>query len=1088
MIACEKICFTFLLLCFWQVAICQQKITGVVIGRETQKPLPHVTVSLRNSKPQVKVLTDSVGRFQLTIPAATAKPVLTFSSVGFGHREISTGFDKPLRVVLEENVSNLDDVVVIGYQTVKRKDLASSVSSVSDKDLKDVPVNSAAEALVGRLAGVQITQSEGSPDAEFSVLIRGGGSVTQDNSPLYIIDGVQVEDGLASISPQDIASVDVLKDAASTAIYGARGANGVVLITTKSGKEGPTQVTYNGFVGVRKLARKLSVMTPYEFVNFQYERTRGTADTSVFSSRYGSFDSLGLYKNIAGSDWQDTMMGKNALMHTHNVGFYGGTRNTKFSGSYTYNGTEGIVLNSDYNRHLLNFKLDHSATNKLKLGLNARYARTTVFGVGTSDPDGASFNRLRNTIKYRPVGSVSEVINPNDDVDLDDENYFNETNVGNGLGIRGPVQQSNSMYRKVVTETFNYSGTIGYNFSNSFSFRALLGVNTNVAVSDNFNDKVYSTTVSSVYKSNTTNTTINQSNVLTYTNNLGKSEFSRKNKITVLLGQETYLSKTTGTYLRANSFPDGTSREVALNQMTLGTQLAGSPSFIDRRANLLSFFTRASYLYKNKYGLTLTGRTDGSSKFASANRWGFFPSAALTWSISREKFMQGISNTISDLKLRATYGISGNNRIADYLYFATFAPNGIYGLNESLTNIGYVSGDLPPNNLVWEKTISRNLGVDFGLFRNKLTVSFDIYRNSVRDALFYAPLPTNSGYTRQLRNTGSTLNQGLELQLSSMIVKSKNFSWDVSFNISTNKNTITGISNGQDSYLQNSGWGLFSNPADYIVKVGSPVGSMYGYTTEGFYQISDFNYDAATRRYTLKDGVVKPGAIGVAFPGQIKFKDIGGPDGKADGIIDDKDLGIIGNATPKFFGGLNQQFTYKNFDASVFVNFKVGNDVLNANKIEFTNDYARFTNMLSIMNNRFRHVDDNGKELITIAGSSVTGVAPEELAAANQNASIWKPLRSNISYAVHSWAIEDGSFLRINNITLGYTIGKSLLNKLKIKKFRVYGTLNNVALLTSYTGYDPEVNTRRATPVTPGVDYSAYPRSRSYIFGVNVTF
>ena len=1059
-------------------------IHGKVTDKEG-KPVAGVSVRYNNSN--WMATTDDAGIFNLPVPSDSG--VLKFSHVSLASQNVTVKSftqSKGVKTVALKDLedSNLDDVVVIGYAQVKRRDLTGAVSSVSEKDLKDIPVNSAEQALAGRLAGVQVTGSEGSPDAQFKILVRGGGSVTQDNSPLYIIDGVQVEDGLSSISPQDIASIDVLKDAASTSIYGARGANGVILVTTKSGKEGPTQITYNGFVGVNKLAHKLDVMDPYNFVLFQYERSRNSAnDSIVFASRYAtSFDQIERYKQIPANDWQEIMMGKTALMHTHNIAFSGGTKTTKFSGSYTYNAQEGIVRSSDYDRHLLNFKLEHNASAKLKIGFNMRFAYTRVLGNGTSSPDEAKFNKLRNIVKYRPVGSGA--LNP----DEEDDDYFTETNVGNGLGIVNPVVLFDASYRRSTTAIHNYTGFLNYSFNDYFSFRPTIGINYNLVDGQTFNDKVTpSGALPTSIISRSNNNSINQSNVLSYSNARSRSRFAKSNSINVLIGQEVFISNQQGLINRQMNYPDGVSREDALNQLSLGQTTPGYPLAVEERSTLLSFFSRAGYSYKNKYLLTLTMRADGSSKFAENNRWGYFPAGAIAWRISEEKFMTNLNKVFSDLKLRLSYGLSGNNRIGNYLYFTNYSPNSIYALND-IANIAYASSDLANKDLKWETTISRNVGLDFGLFKNRISVSLDAYRNSVEDVLFFAPVPITSGYTKQLRNTGSTVNQGLELQLNATVLRKKNFNWAASFNISTNRNTIKSISSGQNSYVENSGWGISGTPADYIVKVGSPVGSIYGYTTDGFYTLNDFDYNASTTQYTLKKGVTDPSkVIGVAQPGLIKFKDMDG-----DGVITSSDQSIIGNATPKFFGGLNQQVSWKNFDASVFVNFQYGNDVLNANKIEFTNAYAPQTNMLSIMNNRWKTIDAAGnvlQQVTTVAGQSmVTGAAPDIIAAANANATIWMPLRSNISYYVHSWAVEDASFLRINNITLGYTFGKSIMQKLKIKRIRAYATLNNIAVLTSYTGYDPEVNTRRSTPVTPGVDYSAYPRSRNYIFGLNVTF
>jgi len=444
--------------------------------------------------------------------------------------------------------------------------------------------------------------------------------------------------------------------------------------------------------------------------------------------------------------------------------------------------------------------------------------------------------------------------------------------------------------------------------------------------------------------------------------------------------------------------------------------------------------------------------------------------------VSEEPFMASAKTIFSDLKLRLSYGEAGNNRIDNFLYVTQFEPTVYYSINDQLIS-AFQSPALANNNLRWETTESRNLGLDAGLFRNRLLVTADWYHNTTRDLLVNVLIPTNSGYREQIQNVGSTINQGVELQVSGSPIKTRDFQWNASFNISFNKNKVKNLGENLQFALYSSGWGGQNQPSDYIVKPGEPVGTIWGLVTDGFYTLDDFDYNGTA--YTLKSGVANNQSITsvVPQPGTLRFKDISGPAGKPDGIVDNFDRTIIGNTQPKFFGGLNQQFSYGNFDLSIFLNFQVGNDVYNANKLEFTSGYTPNSNMLESMNNRWTNINAQGEVVTDPAG----------LAALNANAGIWSPLRSASSFYVHSWAIEDGSFLRVNNITLGYTIPASILNKAKIASFRVYGTVNNLAVLSGYSGYDPEVNTRRGTPMTPGVDYSAYPRSRSFIVGVNLS-
>ncbi|WP_211092543.1 SusC/RagA family TonB-linked outer membrane protein [Chitinophaga varians] len=1051
-------------------------ITGTVTSAENRQPLPGVTVRLKGT--QTATITDENGRYTLKLPAAADK--LLFSYTGHVAREESISHRSVIDVSMVMETKNISDVVVVGYATVRRKDLTGAVSSVNARQLKDIPVNSAAEALTGRLAGVQITSSEGKPGSDFTIKVRGGGSVTQDNAPLYIIDGVQVEDGFAGIAPQDIESVDVLKDASATAIYGARGANGVVIITTKNGKEGKTIVSYNGTVGIRRLPKELKVLSPYEFVQFQYERSRGlTADSLSFANIYG--EDLEKYKSVPTIDWQDNVFGRKALMQTHNVSIAGGTKSTRFNLSYTNNQEEGIMLDAGLKRNLINFKLDHKANDKLRIGLNVRYSDETISGAGSSNEGASAYNGLRHAIKYRPFNLDNTNAEEEDDTD-----YYNDTNAGNGLGIINPVLLSNAQYRRKYTRVFNIGGYLNYTFNKNFSFRSTIGYDRNSQELNAFDGSVTSNSrlnganlplISNIL---TNRSSMNNSNVVTYTNRAKKGHH-----VQALLGEETYTTRSNMLDNELRYFPAGITPEKAFAQFNLGQTVPLFPKTTVLESSLLSFFGKINYDYQDKYLFSASLRADGSSKFAPDKRWGYFPAAALSWRISQEAFMRE-AHFISDLKLRVSYGLAGNNRIGDYLYLNTYAANAQYALNEQITP-GYASNSLANKNLKWETTVSRNIGLDAAFFKDRLQFTADLYYNKVKDLLIPIRIPTSSGYLEQLQNVGTTSNKGIELQLAATIIQKNDFSWTSTFNIAFNRNKVESLSGYLTQFYKNSGWGISGQPADFIIRTGEPVGSMYGFVNDGFYTLNDFNYDASTKIYSLKPGVTDvSSAIGIAQPGWMKLKDLNG-----DGIIDENDKTIIGNANPTCSGGLNQQFSYKNFDLSVFLNFVVGNSILNANKVEFTNAYSRHTNMLGIMEDRWRTIDNNGKviqQVITVGGRQVvTGASPEELAAVNSNAKIWMPISGAGAFYPTSWALEDGSFLRINNITIGYTFPAKWLGRAKIGSLRIYATGNNLAVLTRYTGYDPEVNSRRSTPITPGVDYAAYPRSRSFFFGLNLT-
>lgn len=1034
--------------------------------------------------------TDNKGNFTIKVKSRDAH--LLASHISYDEKEITIAGRTSLAVTMTARVKVMEEQpIVIGYQTVRKKDLTGAVSTVTSAQLKDLPVNSAAQAITGQLAGVRVATSEGGPGAPVKITVRGGGSITQDNSPLYVIDGIQVEDGINSISPQDIESINVLKDASATAIYGARGANGVVLITTKGGKLSKTTVTYNGFVGINKLANKLRVMNPGEFINYQYERTKGgITDSLQFVNIYGkTFDTLAVYASKPFVDWQDEMFGRDALTQTHNISISGGTQTTTFLVSLTKNKEQSVMNRSDFDRNLINLRLDHKVSNKFKVGVNLRFNNQTINGGGTS-ASGASINsKLRHTVKYRPF--LMNTTSPEEF----DQAYFDQTSTS-GMYLINPIQLNEAEYRNRVSYNTNLNGYGEYSFTPYLSFRATAGVDRYSEKYSTFDDYLTWTAIENssglpmVSVSNSNRTSINISNVLTFNNSLLKSDFHSKHRIQALIGQEIYKYTSDAVNDRLRYFPKGIVAEKALAQLSLGTSFPLYPNALATESHISSFFSRINYAFRNKYIATFTIRADGSSKFAPGNQWGYFPSGALAWRISEEGFFKKTS-VVNDLKLRLTYGQSGNNRIGDFLFTSLYASNSApYGLNDVMT-AGYSITALANPNIKWETTISRNLGLDIALLNSRLQFTADFYINDTRDLLINVPIATNSGYSSQIQNIGSTRNKGMEFQINSSLINSKDFRWNANFNIAFNRNKIKSLANGMNSYFANSGWGVSGQLPDFIVKVGEPVGAMYGYVSDGYYTLSDFDYNAATKIYTLKKGVANnTGVVGPPQPGSLKLKDLSG-----DGFVDaDNDRTILGDAQPAFFGGFNNQFSYKNFDLSVFVNFTVGNKIFNGDKIEFSNAFNGNTNLLAIMNNRWKTIDEDGNVVQRMVagpnGSLVpSGEAPEVLAALNKNANIWQPVRgSSASFLMHSWAVEDGSFLRLNNITFGYSLPKSLLNKLKSGGIRLYCTLNNIAVLTGYSGFDPEVSTKTAVPVTPGVDASPYPRSRSYIIGINAKF
>jgi len=1052
------------------------EVKGKVTSADNQ-PLEGVSVTVKGATGGT--VTDKTGQYRILVN--DGKVTLVFSYVGYATRQEAVNGRNALNISLATETKEGDEVVVIGYQTVRRKDVLASVSSVSAKELKDIPVNSAAEMLNGRLAGVTATTAEGSPDADVRVRVRGGMSITGDNSPLYIIDGVQVENGLNTLAPQNIQTIDVLKDAAATAIYGARGANGVIVITTKGGRPGRLTLSYNGFLGVKDLSKSLKVLSPYDYVVYQSERYRGSStDSATFAKNFGTtWDTLSVYKNIAPVNWQDETFGRTGITTYHNVSALGGNDKFTYNFGYTYNDDKAIVLNSSYMRHIVNFKGDYKVSSKLKLGVSTRYTNQNVYGAGVSSDQGSSYNRLRNAVKYRPF------LSPGQDIDISDP--LADPNVGNGLNLVNPILLANSEYRRKTTDAYNVTAYLNYDIVRNLSFRSTFGYDYNALTDRQFSDTLTPYSVIQGGKKpiaeldTTTRKTLTNSNVLTYS----VVGYKKRHDFSILVGEETYDLRTTSQSELFKSYPSFITPQDAFAKTNLATSFTGYPKLGKTRYTSLSFFGRVSYDYLNKYYISFNMRADGASKFAPGLQWGYFPAGSIAWRVKNEKFMKNVS-WISDLKFRAGFGTVGNNRINDYLFLTTFKNDGTYyyGINNQAITSYYSSG-LVNTGLQWESTLNRNYGMDISLFNSRINLSVDYYNNSSKNLLLNVPIASTYGYATQLQNVGRTSNKGIEVQISGTVMRKKDFSWSANFNISHNKNTIEQLGLNQVSFFPAASWGVSGQPTDYITKVGSPVSSIYGLVADGFYKVSDFDYNTSTQTYTLKTGTVSDaGIIGTVQPGAIKFKDLNG-----DGVVDlDHDRQIIGNPTPKVTGGLNQQFTYKRWDMSVFVNFAIGGDVYNANKIEFTNGYTANSNMLDIMAGRWKTVTATGQtaQYVNSAGA-VIGIAPDQLTALNANATIWQPIKSAGAFYPSSWAIEDGSFLRINNVTVGYSLPVKSIGSLKISKLRFYLTANNLAIITGYSGYDPEVSVR-SSPLTQGLDYSAYPKSRSFIFGINATF
>lgn len=1023
------------------------------------------------------VSTDFDGKYQIKV--SSSKSVLVFSYIGFKSKEQLVGDAKTLNVVLEEDANALDEVVVVGYGTVKKSDLTGAVSSISGSTLAKIPVSNVAEALTGRLAGVNVTSSEGSPDAEIKIRVRGGGSLTQDASPLIIVDGFPVN-SMNDIAASNIESMTVLKDASSTAIYGSRGANGVIIITTKTGKDGKMDVSFNMFYGMKTMADEIDVLSAGDFVKWQYEYAMlSNTDASVtsnpesYTKYFGNFQDQDLYKNVKGDNWQKQIFGRTGEVQSRDIGIRGGTEKLSYNFNYALYDEKAIMQGSDFKRNNLSLALKSKASDKIDLGFTVRYSDTKILGGGVNEQNERSStdSRLRNAVGYSPVPMFGAVVGNNDEDVNDLVNPFVSL-----------ADNDREQYRK----NFNMLGSFGWEIAKNLKFKSDIGL-------DNYNYLDYRFYGSSTYFSSTApvgagnpamvmsdrkDVRFRNANTLNYD---FKEMLGDNHNLTVLLGEESIKTSSNTASSTILDYPDFFNLNQAKILTTQGTPFSVD-NFYNADDKLLSFFGRLNYDYKDRYIFTATFRADGSSKFAGSNRWGYFPAAAAAWKISEEDFLKDVS-WLDILKIRLSYGEAGNNNIPVGQTFQTFSSITNSWIN-GVENYWAAPKIMSNPDLKWETTVTQNIGLDFGFFKNRVNGTFDVYKNVTKDLLLNFPVG-GSGYDSQFRNMGETQNKGFEATVNIVAIEKKDFGLNFSMNIGVNKNRINSLG-VMDNFLWSSTW-TSDITSDYAINAGSPLGLMYGYVSDGRYEVSDFDYNGSS--YTLKpyfladgttrnpEGVVSNSdLVGTLRPGMMKLKDIDG-----DGKVTAADQTVIGNANPKHTGGFVINANAYGFDLSAAFNWSYGNDIYNANKTEFTtaNRNGKYKNLSAEMADGVRWTNIN-----PVNGELVND--PTELAALNANTSMWSPYMN--SFVFSDYDVEDGSFIRLNNLTLGYSMPESFTSKINATKLRFYFTATNVFVLTNYSGPDPEVSTRRKTPLTPGVDYSAYPRSRQLIFGLNLNF
>ncbi len=1096
------------LICSAAVVTAQTKTITGTVKDETGEKLPGATVSGKGT--QVATSTNADGSFKIELPEKTTSIIITHSTMQT--MEVALAGQTNLEVSMKASTTNLNEVVVIGYGTVKRKDLTGSVASISGKQLAAVPVGNAAQALQGKIPGVNVTAQDGRPDAAVSVRIRGGSSISNSNEPLYIVDGFPVGN-INDIPAGQIESIDVLKDASSTAIYGARGANGVVIVTTKSGKNGKLTISYDNYLQYNKATKYLEPMGAYDYIAYNWAYAKSISDSyaGAWERLWGIGSQAATYNNPEGIDHYKNVGARNyskeayssSFSHNHNLSVSNGNNKTKYVFSMSYLDNDGMKINSWFKRFNTMFKLDQKITDKLTFSFDGRY--TDIQRMGDEGTTNGKGSILSSSYQFRPI-ATSDVLGELDDrkntqiglydqvlqdrynpvelmkdyLPLNKERSFRANGALSWTIIKGLTARTDFGYNRYFNREKTWSGAVYNNYLDADGNKTF-GGNATLASSEGWNYR--------------------WANTLTY----NVSGLGSAHSLNVVVGQEVLNNQSESFTMNGFKYPVSFDADQAFAMMdryliSTGTIVnfnISSKVGFPKKYN--SYFGRANYTLLDKYLFTFTMRADGSSSFAPTKQWAYFPAAAFAWRVTDEKFMKN-QHLVDNLKFRASYGTVGNDGISPNEWRQQWQSTGLtqFSINE-IRQIGYTTGTNMSNpTLVWETATTRNLGIDFGLLKNRIFGTIDLYKNTTNDLLLLTTINPITGFPSQYNNVGRISNSGIELSLGSDIVSSNDFKLSAAFNINFNRGKIEELSPGVTG-LYKSQWGSTvtqPNTGDYVLQVGKPVGQVRGYTYDGWYKPEDFTYSNGV--YTLNKSSenpdIGPGIVGtvfgttankpagqVAHPGVIKFKDL-----TEDGVVDEKDVSVIGDMTPKHTGGMNINASYKNIDFGMNWNWSYGNQIYNATYL------AGFTGSKEdgLYKNRFNYLSSAYKLYDIQNGSLVKVTDPAALNALNANATTFLPYQENP--VVSSLGIQDGSFLRLNTVTIGYTLPANVIKAIKLTRVRIYGAIYNALTLTSYPGLDPEVNTNISQNKQPyptvGLDWGAYPRARSFTAGINVEF
>lgn len=971
-----------------------RKVTGKVTSSEDLLGLPGANVYIKNSS--VGASADMDGNYSVIVSEKNA--VLVFNFVGFQTVEIPVGTKNVINVSLKPDTKALDEVIVVGYGTRKKSDITGSVSSVSAKELTAFPVLNAEQALQGRAAGVSVqTNNGGEPGAPVKIRVRGGTSINASGDALVVVDGFA---GVAMPAPQDIASIEVLKDASATAIYGSRGSNGVIMVTTKKGKPGKPVIEFSNSTSIQSVNNKLHLLNADQFAAYRKSFTTHT-------------------QGSANSDWQDIIYRDGMISNTQ-LSFSGGSENVRYYVSGTYFNQDGVVINSGIDKYTIVANLEADLSPKFKVGLNTFTSKqnkegiisqTGAGGTGAAGVIASAYRFMPDKGIYNADGSYTTTAPIGDDID----NPY-ATAMENILETVNIVNRNNFFAQYQITKDLDFKTTLGLTDNNSQTGRFIpstLIAGKNIKGEASVNNTRFSSFLTENY--------------LTF-----KREIIDRGVLTVLGGYSYQKNKNENSYAASRGFLTNTN---SYRNLGAGTVFLKPDSGLSE-TELISAFGRLNFDYDDRYLLTFTARRDGSSSFSKNYKYGTFPSGAIGWNVSKETFLKD-NKTISNLKLRASYGATGNPSIGAYSTLSRFSE------------IYYVSGDVIVNavqmtsldnpNLKWETSYQQDYGIDLGLFDNRISITADYYKTITKDLLFNRPLPGISGIASQLQNVGELENKGWELGINTKNFIGADFTWSTSFNISSNKNKVLKLADNKD-LLINSAPGHFLATESQILRVGQPVGSFFGFVYDGVIQQGE---------------PVLPGNFETIAGGE-KFKDVNG-----DGKLDSQDKTIIGNPNPDFIFGLNNDFSYKNLDLNIFFQGSQGGQILNYTLME----------LASGNNNATTEVLDSWTPTNTDTNVPI-------------NAARTKRITSRFVY--------DGSYIRLKNISLGYSLSESIISKMGLNKVRFYISAQNLWTITDYPGTDPETSylndTNSRSNTNLGLDYGGYPNVRTFTLGLNVKF